>query len=118
MKTKEITLCGQKVMVAYCFATEGKFYRKVGTNIESADFSDPDQTKAAILAGVETYYKGQEPEQDSPINGKDIEYKSKPNELVEALKAVLTTRAEWYEIPLGDNLDEKTAEDSGEEKNA
>ena len=54
----------------------------------------------------------QEQEQDAPVTDKDIIYRAKPKELIEALTAVLAMRADWYESPKGEATDEEPKDES------
>ena len=113
MTQKTITIAGKQVGIAYCFATEIAFKALTGNNIEEADVTNPEQVVYLILAAISAYY--QEQEQDAPVTDKDIIYRAKPKELIEALTAVLAMRAEWYESPKGEATEE---EPKDEPKNA
>ena len=115
MKTKEITVCGRQVVLAYCFATELAFKNFTGIEIEEFDPSNRDHIIYMILAAIAAYY--QKREEDAPIKDTDLMYESKPAEIIEALKEIIQLKAEWYEIPNGDKIEEKPA-DSEESKNA
>lgn len=105
MIKKEVTIAGCQVGIAYCFATEIAFKKLTGINIEDADVTNPEQVTYLILAAIMSYY--QEQEQDAPVKDKDIIYKAKPKEIIEALTAVLGMRAEWYEAPKGETTEEE-----------
>ncbi len=110
MTQKTITIAGKQVGIAYCFATEIAFKALTGNNIEEADVTNPEQVVYLILAAISAYY--QEQEQDAPVTDKDIIYRAKPKELIEALTAVLAMRAEWYESPKGEDTDEEPKDES------
>lgn len=110
MIKKEITIAGKQVGIAYCFATEIAFKALTGTNIEEADVTNPEQVVYLILAAISANY--QELEQDAPVTDKDIIYRAKPKELIDALTAVLSMRAEWYESPKGEATEEEPKDES------
>ena len=110
MTQKTITIAGKQVGIAYCFATEIAFKALTGNNIEEADVTNPEQVVYLILAAISAYY--QEQEQDAPVTDKDIIYRAKPKELIEALTAVLAMRAEWYESPKGEATEEEPKDES------
>ena len=115
MKTKEITLCGKQVMVAYCFATEIAFKKFTGTNVDEFDATNPEHIIYIILSAIATYY--QKEGTDAPVKDEALMYDVQPRELIDALNEVLKLRADWYQLPKGDKKDEKPAEEQ-EEKNA
>ena len=114
MTQKTITIAGKQVGIAYCFATEIAFKALTGNNIEEANVTNPEQVVYLILAAISAYY--QEQEQDAPVTDKDIIYRAKPKELIEALTAVLAMRAEWYESPKGETTEEESEKPKGERK--
>ena len=115
MKTKEITIGGVKVMLAYCFATELAFKNFTGLEIEDFDPTNRDHIIYMILSAVAAYY--QKREEDAPIKDTDLMYESKPTEIIDALKEIIKLKNDWYEIPNGDKIEEKSADDE-EPKNA
>ena len=115
MRTKEITLCGNPVMVAYCFATEIAFKKFTGVNLDEFDATNPEHIIYIILAAIAVYY--QKEGIDAPMKDENLMYDAQPKEMIEALNEVLKLRADWYQLPKGDKKDEKSAEDQ-EEKNA
>ena len=115
MKTKEITLCGKQVMVAYCFATEIAFKKFTGVNLDEFDATNPEHIIYIILSAIATYY--QHEGTDAPVKDENLTYDVQPRELIDALNEVLKLRADWYQLPKGDKKDEKPAEEQ-EEKNA
>lgn len=110
MTQKTITIAGKQVGIAYCFATEIAFKALTGNNIEEADVTNPEQVVYLILAAISAYY--QEQEAEAPVTDKDIIYRAKPKEIIEALTAVLVMRAEWYESPKGEATEEEPKDES------
>ena len=115
MKTKEITICGKHVMLAYCFATELAFKNFTGLEIEDFDPTNRDHIIYMILSAIAAYY--QKREEDAPIKDTDLMYESKPTEIIDAIKETIKLKNDWYEIPNGDKIEEKPA-DAEEQKNA
>jgi hypothetical protein len=126
MKQKEITICGQQVTLAYCYATEISYKILSGEDVtdfilESAPKIDnnrmPDirNTIFLILAAMQAYYESKE--MQAPITDKQLMYECTPQELGEALGVILGLRAQFMNIPIGEPED-KPQEDDGEEKNA
>ena len=105
MKTKEITLCGKQLMVAYCFATEIAFKQFTGTNVDEFDATNPEHIIYIILAAIATYY--QKEGIDAPVKDENLMYDAQPKEMIEALNEVLKLRADWYQLPKGEKADEK-----------
>ena len=67
MKTKEITVCGRQVVLAYCFATELAFKNFTGIEIEEFDPSNRDHIIYMILSAIAAYYESQEKEDDRKL---------------------------------------------------
>jgi hypothetical protein len=105
MKTKEITLCGKQVMVAYCFATEIAFKKFTGVNLDEFDATNPEHIIYIILSAIATYY--QKEGTDAPVKDENLMYDVQPRELIDALNEVLKLRADWYQLPKGDTIDEQ-----------
>lgn len=112
MITKEITIGGVAVKIGYCFATELVFKQYTGVNVENMDTANPEHIIYIILSAIVSYYEGSG--EESPVKDNDLMYKAKPTELVAALTEVFKMRAEWYEIPKG----EETAVSSESQENA
>ena len=115
MTTKEITICGRKAKVAYCYATELSFYKLAGVPIEKTDTSNPEHLFAIILSAMLSYY--QSIDEEPPIKDTDLLYKASPEEIIDAFRIVYLLRAEWYKIPKG--AEAKETESKGDnEKNS
>lgn len=116
MKTKEITLCGKQVTVAYCYATEIAFGNFTGLCIDDLNPLNPNHHIYLILSAINAYNLSKDIKQD--ILDYDIMYNAKPEEIINAFKTVLELKCEWYEIPLVEKkLDEEQTktEDNKEE---
>lgn len=112
MTQKTITIAGKQVGIAYCFGTELAFHDLADHSLENADLTDDRQAEKLIMAAIIAYYQSLEPEQEPPVNVKDLRFHSKPKELVEALTTILSMRAEWYESPKGEATDEEPKDES------
>jgi hypothetical protein len=112
MIEKEITIGGVAVKIGYCFATELAFKQYTGVNIEDMDTANPEHIIYIILSAIVSYYEGSGG--GSPVKDNDLMYKAKPTELIAALTEVFKMRAEWYELPKGE--DATVSSDSSEEK--
>ena len=119
MIEKEITIGGVAVKIGYCFATELAFKQYTGVNIEDMDTANPEHIIYMILSAIVAYYEGSG--EESPVKDNDIMYKAKPTELVAALAEVFKMRAEWYELPKGEDTtvsSDSSEEDTEAQKNA
>lgn len=120
MIEKEITIGGVAVKICYCFATEIAFKQYTGVNIENMDTANPEHIIYIILSAIVSYYEGSG--EQSPVKDNDLMYKAKPTELVAALTEVFKMRAEWYELPKGEETavssDESEKKEEQEQKNA
>lgn len=113
MTKKEITIAGQTVTMAYCFATEIGFKKMSGQGIEEFDAKNQEHVIYLILSAISAYY--QSIGEEMPIKSETFMFDCKPNEIIEAMKVVFELRMEWYELPFGD--DEKEEEKEGDTKN-
>lgn len=109
MKTKEITICGKQVMLAYCFATELAFKNFTGLEIEEFDPTNRDHIIYMILSAIAAYY--QKREEDAPIKDTDLMYNASSKEIIKTLNEVFKLKADWYELPKGEKVEEQPADD-------
>ena len=121
MITKEVTLCGKQVTLAYCYATEIAYKDLSDENI--ADYikeavaciqkeTDPDvkRTIYAILACMLAYYQSQGKE--APLTDTDLMNEAKPAELGTAIFTIIGLRMDFYHIPKGEPQDATTIPDA------
>ncbi len=114
MLTKEITLCGKVVTLAYCYATEIAYKDLSDENI--ADYikeavaciqkeTDPDvkHTIYAILACMLAYYQSQGKE--APLTDTDLMNDAKPAELGTAIFTIIGLRMDFYHVPKDEPAD-------------
>jgi hypothetical protein len=113
MITKEVTICGKQVTLAYCYATEIAYknlcnedmFDYIKHAIESIQAErDPDIEKTiyAIIASMMAYY---EEKDKAPIKDTDLMKEAKPVEIGTAMLAILSMRTEFYNIPKGEPED-------------
>ena len=120
MLTKEITLCGKGVTLAYCYATEIAYKDMSDENI--ADYikeavaciqkeTDPDvkRTIYAILACMLAYYQSRG--EEAPLTDTDLMNDAKPAELGTAIFTIIGLRMDFYHVPKGEPEDKATTTD-------
>ena len=120
MKTKEITICGKQVTLAYCFATEISY--KILAEEDITDFIEsaindiqnkrmPDMRKSiyAILAAMSAYCEANGMEH--PITDDNIMFNATPTEIGTAIGTIIGLRTEFYRLPK-DEPEEETTDDT------
>ena len=132
MITKEITICGKQVTLAYCYATEisykiladqdiMNFMQEVSDALQAEPQQMPDIRKTIflLLASMQSYYdslsagqNGQKPQ--PPVTDEDLMYHCTPQDLGVALGTILGLRSQFYHLP-SDEPEEK--EPKGKRKN-
>lgn len=97
METSTIKICGQKVHVGYCYATEIAFHNYCGESVDKFNADNPQHTIYLIMAAVFAYYNAKNHEGEAhELTDEALLYDSKPEEIVEAFKTVLELRQKWY----------------------
>lgn len=114
-KIETITLCGKKVKIMYCAATEtgyetiaGKssqvFLPTVLERDENGNVTKSDPPAAVLddyiklaLAGIVAAYDSEDKE--PPITGKDIIYKATSDEITNLISTIIRLRVVWYNVP-------------------
>lgn len=127
MITKEITICGKVVTLAYCYATEIAY--KDLSDCDMADYiqeamdsikdeRDPDikRTIYAILACMIAYYQSRG--EEMPILDTDLMNNAKPAEIGIAIFTIIDLRMQFYRVPNGEPADKTPAESDGGSKNS
>ena len=125
MSTKEITICGKQVHLAYCYATEisykilsdediSIFIAEVIDKIQNDQMPDIRKAMFLILAAAQAYceYAGE----TCSITSNELMYEMDPTDLGLAIGTILTLRAEFYHLPKDEPKDEPSADE--QEKNA
>ena len=113
MITKEITLCGKQVTLAYCYATEIAY--KDLSNEDMLDYAkhaveaiqaqrDPDikRTIFTILACMMAFYEDAD---KAPVKDSEIMKEATPVEIGTAMLTILSMRQEFYHVPSGEPED-------------
>lgn len=124
MITKEITLCGKQVTLAYCYATEIAYkemsdedifdYAQAAVEAIQAQ-RDPDIKKTiyAIIACMMAYYEDKD---KAPVKDSEIMREATPVEIGTAMLTILSMRQEFYHVPKGEPED-KQEKGGGKRKN-
>ena len=125
MITKEITICGKQVTLAYCYATEISykilsdediidFGQEVIEKIQREQMPDIRKTIFLILASMNAYYESKG--EKAPVSDKELMYECSPQEIGQALGVIIGLRSQFYHIPSDEPQDKPTGEKK--EKNA
>lgn len=127
MITKEVTICGKQVMLAYCYATEISykvltnenievFMGEVGEAITKETMPDVKKSIMLILASMISYYDFKD--ENAPITDKELMTNTTPGELGNAIGVIVGLRHKFYYVP-NDEQDKANEENTDEEpKNA
>jgi hypothetical protein len=124
MITKEITICGKHVTLAYCYATEISykilsdediidFGQEVVEKIRHEQMPDIRKTIFLIIASMQSYYESKG--EQCPVTDKELMYECTPQEIGMALGVIIGLRSQFYHVP-SDEPEDKPAEGK-EEKN-
>ena len=108
MITKEITICGKQVTLAYCYATEISykilsdediidFGQEIVEKIQHEQMPDIRKTIYLILAAINAYYESKD--EKTPVSDKELMYECKPMEISKALGTVIALPSEFYHVP-------------------
>jgi len=132
-KMETITLCGKKVKIMYCAATEtgyetvaGKssqvFLSTVLERDENGNVTKSEPPAATLddyiklaLAGIISAYASEDKE--SPVTGKDIIYKATSKEITNLISTIVRLRVAWYNVPDVVEPDKQQAEGGEQPKN-
>ena len=129
MITRDITICGKPVTLAYCYATEiaykdlsdeniGEYINEAVDCIQKGTDPDVKRTILAILACMLAYYNSKK--EDTPIEFEELMSNISPSEFATAIITVLDMRIEFYHVPAGEPTDKKDGtkkKGKGEAKN-
>lgn len=124
MITKEITIFGKQVTLAYCYATEISykilsdediisFSQEIVEKIQHEQMPDIKKTIFLILASMQSYYESKG--EQCPITDKELMYECTPQEIGKALGTIIALRSEFYHVPSEEPKDKPA--DGKEEKN-
>jgi hypothetical protein len=125
MITREVTLCGKSVTLAYCYATEIaykdltnediiKYIRYAIECIQSKEDPDIKQSVFAIVACMIAYSQSKN-EEETPVTDKELMLHMSPLELGKAVLAIISMRLEFYKVP-DQECGEKKTEKKGKGK--
>ena len=116
MLTKEITICGKPVTLAYCYATEISykilsdediidFGQEIAEKIKHEQMPDIRRTIYLILASMSSYYESRD--EKAPVTDKDLMNEATPQEVGLALGTIIGLRAQFYHLPSEEPVDEQ-----------
>ena len=114
MITKEITICGKQVTLAYCYATEISykilsdediidFGQEVIEKIQHEQMPDIRKTIFLILASMNAYYESKG--EKAPVSDKELMYECTPQEIGQALGVIIGLRSQFYHVPTDEPKD-------------
>lgn len=114
MITKELTIIGKQVTLAYCYGTEinfkllskeecSDFITEVVEKIQKDEMPDVQRSIWFILAAMKAYCKSKGDAE--PITEQELLDELSPKECGVALGTILGLRAEFYHVPLGEPED-------------
>ncbi|MCR5366546.1 MAG: hypothetical protein K6E67_10440 [Prevotella sp.] len=115
MITKETTLCGKVIKLAYCYATEiaykelsnedmFDYFKHAAEAIKAQRYPDTKRTIYAIIACMMAYY---EDASKAPVKDREIMKEATPVELGTAMLTVLSMCEEFYAVPAGEPEDKE-----------
>ena len=125
MITKEITICGKQVTLAYNYATEISykilsdediidFGQEIVEKIQQDQMPDIRKTIFLIVASMQSYYESKG--EQCPITDKDLMYECTPQEIGVALGTIIGLRSQFYHVPSDEPQDKP--EEGNATKNA
>ena len=128
MITKEITIAGKQITLAYCYATEiaykilseqeiTDFMAEASEAIQAEKMPDIRKSMFVILAAVQAYYEANG--EEIPITDKELMYESSPEDIGRALGTIIGLRMKFYHVPADESEDKDPKKKSGKKsKNA
>lgn len=127
MITKEVTICGKQVMLAYCYATEISYKVLTDENIEVfmgevgeaiTDETMPDVKKSImlILASMMSYYEFKD--ESAPLTDKELMTNTTPSELGNAVGVIVGLHYQFYYVPKDEQDKANEGNTDEEPKNA
>lgn len=132
-KIETITLCGKKVKIMYCAATETGyetiaekssqvFLPTVLERDENGKVTKAEPPAATLddyiklaLAGIVAAYDSED--KKPPVTSKDILYKASSEEITNLVGTIGKLRAAWYNVPDVVELDKPTTDKGEQPKN-
>jgi hypothetical protein len=112
MITKEITICGKQVTLAYSYRAEIKykelsdedilvFVQELAEKIKDEQMPDIERSIYLIMASINANYKGK----DEPVTAEELKDDLSPNECGMALGTILGLRSQFYHVPSDEPAD-------------
>ena len=122
MITKDVTIAGKTITIAYNFATElayknladediSEYFKAAYAAITSDPPRDPDTDKSIrlVFASEMSYYDSLTENNDRyPVSIRNLMYDTQPDELTKAVLTIVGMRNEFYKIPVGEPKDPKS----------
>lgn len=107
MKTKEVTICGKPVKLAYCYATEIAYNDLAGEELPpfvqqaamALNENKMPTVKNAIYAIISAMMPCYKDDEQPPVTDSNIIEDATPEELAIAIGTIIVLYAEFYHIP-------------------
>ena len=134
-KIETITLCGKKVKIMYCAATETGyeivadkssqvFLPTILERDENGKVTKAEPPAATLddyiklaLAGIIAAYESEDENKKPPVTSKDILYHATSEEVTNLVATIGKLRKEWYNVPDVVELDKPTTDKGEQPKN-
>ena len=134
-KIETITLCGKKVKIMYCAATETGyeimaekssqvFLPTILERDENGKVTKAEPPAATLddyiklaLAGIVAAYESEDENKKPPVTSKDILYHATSEEVTNLVATIGKLRKEWYNVPDVVELDKPTTDKGEQPKN-
>lgn len=134
-KIETITLCGKKVKIMYCAATETGyeimaekssqvFLPTIIERDENGKVTKAEPPAATLddyiklaLAGIVAAYESEDENKKPPVTSKDILYHATSEEVTNLVATIGKLRKEWYNVPDVVELDKPQTEGGEQPKN-
>ena len=134
-KIEKITLCGKKVKIMYCAATETGyeimaekssqvFLPTILERDENGKVTKAEPPAATLddyiklaLAGIVAAYESEDENKKPPVTSKDILYHATSEEVTNLVATIGKLRKEWYNVPDVVELDKQQADGGEQPKN-
>lgn len=123
MKTKEITLCGKQVTLAYCFATEisfkllaeqecTDFMREIILALQESKMPDTRKSIYLIMSAMTAYYESHG--EKNPVEDRELVFHSSPEDVGLAIGTIAGLYIDFYKIPVGEPKEKEPADEKND----
>ena len=123
MKTKEITLCGKQVTLAYCFATEisfkllaeqecTAFMREIILALQESKMPDTRKSIYLIMSAMTAYYESRG--EKNPLEDRELVFHSSPEDVGSAIGTIAGLYIDFYKIPVGEPKEKEPADEKND----